>query len=166
VIDPESGKLTSMKKTFTFLICWLLFIGLTMSSSFAEGIPDCKPTRPDADGPFYRAGAPQRSQVGEGYILKGRVLSSIDCTPIAGARVEIWLNGPDGKYGDPWRATLYSDHDGSYRFESHRPVPYGSRPPHIHIIVNALGYAELITQHYPQPETDSAVFNLVLLPKK
>jgi protocatechuate 3,4-dioxygenase beta subunit len=153
-----------MDKSLLNLRLWILLIMLAIITINADAGERCEPTKPDADGPFYRAGAPQRNQVGEGYILSGSVLSTVDCSPLVGARVEIWLNGPDGKYSDQWRATLYADNKGRYRFESHLPVPYGSRPPHIHIIVNAAGHAELITQYYPQPDTSSATFDLVLIP--
>jgi len=124
----------------------------------------CTPTRPDGEGPFYRKGAPERDKVGEGYLLTGTVKSARDCRPLAGAKIEIWLNGPAGKYGDDWWATLYSDGKGAYRFESHVPVNFGSRPPHIHMIVNAPGFRELITQHYPQQGATRADFDLVLIP--
>jgi len=124
----------------------------------------CAPTRPDGEGPFYRKGAPVRDEVGEGYLLTGTVKSARDCRPLAGAKIEVWLNGPEGKYGDDWWATLYSDANGNYRFESHVPVNFGSRPPHIHMVVNADGYRELITQHYPLKGAAKAVFDLVLIP--
>lgn len=148
-----------MRMCLTIVILLLL----AMTSMAAESYR-CAPTRPDADGPFYRPGAPDRTSVGSGYVLSGRVISATDCSALTGARIEIWLNGPDGRYGDRWRATLYSGPDGRYRFESHRPVPYGSRPPHIHIIANASGHAELITQHYPLAQATEATFDLVLIP--
>lgn len=153
-----------MKKALFFILALLLLAELTGAPSVAKEARRCIPTRPDADGPFYRAGAPERNRIGEGYILSGAVLSSTDCSPLPGAKIEIWLNGPNGRYGDQWRATLYADQNGHYRFESHRPVPYGSRPPHVHLIVNAPGHAELITQHYPQQSVTSSTFDLVLLP--
>lgn len=125
----------------------------------------CPPTPPDADGPFYRPGAPLRNTLGSGYLLFGEVKSARDCRPIPGARIEIWLVGPDGRYDDRWRATVLAGADGRYNFSSHVPPPYGSRPPHIHLIVNASGYAELITQHYPAPGTGMALFDLVLMPQ-
>ena len=124
----------------------------------------CQPTRPDGQGPFYRAGAPVRNKVGKGYLLHGTVKSARDCRVLPGAKIEIWMNGPAGKYGNDWWATLYSNKWGNYAFESHVPVPYGSRPPHIHMIVNAPGYEELITQHYPLKGADSGLFHLVLIP--
>ena len=147
------------------ILLLLLLVGMAAPLSARETYR-CQPTRPDADGPFYRPGAPERNTVGNGYVLTGTVKSAVDCTILPGAKIEIWLNGPDGRYGDAWRATLYAKSDGTYRFESHRPVPYGSRPPHIHMIVNASGFEELITQHYPSAKTSQAIFDLVLIPKK
>lgn len=126
----------------------------------------CVPTAPDAQGPFYREDAPQRNMIGTGYLLFGEVRSAADCKPIPAARIEVWTTGPDGRYDDRWRATLYSDETGRYYFESHVPGPYGNRPPHIHLIVNASGYAELVTQHYPQPGSGMGLFDLVLIPQK
>lgn len=142
-----------------------LFI-LATSSLFAAEPYRCEPTRPDGQGPFYRAGAPVRDKVGTGYVLRGMVKSAQDCRGLPHAKIEVWMNGPDGKYGDDWWATLYSDGQGNYRFESHVPVNFGSRPPHIHIIVNAEGYAELITQHYPEQNAKQGNFDLVLIPKE
>ena len=124
----------------------------------------CAPTPPDADGPFYRPGAPVRNSVGSGYLLFGTVKAADDCRPLGNARLEIWLVGPDGRYDERWRATVYARPDGRYHFSSHVPPPYGSRPPHIHLIVTAPGFAELITQHYPAPGTGLALFDPVLIP--
>ena len=74
------------------------------------------------------------------------------------------MTGPDGNYDDRWRATTFARHDGRYFFASHFPGPYGSRPPHIHLVVNAPGFRELITQHYPVSGHGEAVFDLVLIP--
>jgi hypothetical protein len=125
---------------------------------------ECEPTRSDMLGPFYRPGAPERSKVGEGYVLEGKVRSAADCAPVPGARVELWLAGPDGRYADRYRATIHSNSDGGYRFESHYPPPYAGRPSHIHIRVTAQGFAELVTQHYPAPGETGGVMDLVLAP--
>lgn len=144
-----------------------LCITLTMTAS---GTPlnaeTCKPTRPDQLGPFYTPGAPERSKVGEGYMLTGKVLSSADCTPLTGAYIELWLTGPEGNYGDEHRATILSDESGSYRFESNFPPAYFGRPPHIHIRVSADGYRTLITQHYPEKGKTGGTFDLVLIPER
>jgi protocatechuate 3,4-dioxygenase beta subunit len=50
-------------------------------------------------------------------------------------------------------------------YEPDVPVPYGGRPPHIHIRVTAPGYRELVTQHYPEAGQTKANFDLVLEPR-
>jgi protocatechuate 3,4-dioxygenase beta subunit len=122
----------------------------------------CRPTAPDALGPFYEPGAPVRSKVGSGYVLRGRVLSARTCRPIARARIEFWLVNPQGSYDDDHRATVFAGRDGRYRFESNRPIGYQSRPPHIHVRVSKRGFRTLVTQHYPRVGRTSAIFNLVL----
>lgn len=79
---------------------------------------NCKPTPPDYLGPFYKAGAPVRASVGEGYELKGVVKSSEDCAPIANVRIELWLTNSEGDYDDDHRATVLSNDAGKYRFQT------------------------------------------------
>jgi protocatechuate 3,4-dioxygenase beta subunit len=136
----------------------------TTSVTQASGTPkECQPTAPDMLGPFYEPGAPLRDSVGEGYVLSGVVRSSADCSPIPNAQIEIWMAGPDGEYRDDYRATLYSDAGGVYRFESHFPPPYSGRPSHHHLQVSAAGFETLVTQHYPQSGQSEATFDVVLV---
>jgi protocatechuate 3,4-dioxygenase beta subunit len=123
---------------------------------------NCRATAPDSLGPFYEPRAPVRSTVGTGYVLRGRVLSVAGCLPIRRARIEFWLVNDEGEYDDAHRATVFSRADGRYRFESNRPIAYGSRPAHIHLRVTARGFRTLITQHYPRGRRTTAVFNLIL----
>jgi protocatechuate 3,4-dioxygenase beta subunit len=122
----------------------------------------CRATAPDSLGPFYEPGAPVRSKVGTGYVLRGRVLSAATCGQVRRARIEFWLVNDQGEYDDAHRATVFARGDGRYRFESNRPIAYGPRPPHIHIRVSARGFRTLVTQHYPREARASAVFDLVL----
>jgi len=124
----------------------------------------CEPTAEDEMGPLYVQGAPERNEVGAGYLLMGTVRSAADCTPITDARIEIWMAGPQGHYGDEWRATLFSAGNGSYYFRSHVPPNYGTGRPHIHIKVSRDGYKTLITQHYPAAHAGEAIFDLILVP--
>ncbi len=126
---------------------------------------DCTPTEPDALGPFYKPDAPVRSHVGTGYVLTGTVRSAADCMPVSGSRVEFWLAGPDGEYADAYRATVFSDRSGAFRFESHIPPAYYGRPQHIHLRVSAAGFRTLVTQHYPEKGRTAAVFDLVIMPE-
>jgi protocatechuate 3,4-dioxygenase beta subunit len=123
----------------------------------------CRPTPPDALGPFYEPGAPVRSTVGSGYVLSGRVLAARTCRAIPRARIEFWLANPQGEYDDAHRATVIAGLRGGYRFRSNKPPSYQSRPPHIHIRVTARGFRTLVTQHYPRADATRAVFNLVLI---
>ena len=123
----------------------------------------CVATQPDMLGPFYTPGAPERTSVGEGYLLSGVVRSATDCHPIPGAQIEFWMAGPNGEYTDEFRATAFADEQGYYLFESHFPPPYSGRPPHIHLRASAPGFETLVTQHYPQPGITEATFDLVLL---
>lgn len=134
---------------------------LAFGASPGPGAPACRPTPADALGPFYKPGAPVRSKVGTGYVLRGRVLTT-SCRPIGRARIEFWLANPSGSYDDAHRATVVATRDGRYRFESSRPPSYQSRPPHIHVRVSARGFRTLVTQHYPRGSATGAAFNLVL----
>ncbi len=135
---------------------------ITQQKKYSIG---CTPTPPDALGPFYKPKAPLRDSVGKGYELSGRVMSTKDCSPIPLARIELWMAGQDGEYKDDYRATVIPDQSGQYRFESHAPPSYMSRPPHIHVRVTANGYKTLITQHYPETGSKKGKLDLVLIPK-
>ena len=90
-------------------------------------------------------------------------MSSMDCSPIPQAQIELWMAGPEGDYKDDYRATVISDESGQYRFESHLPPSYLSRPPHIHMRVTADGFKTLITQHYPEAGSKKGELDLVLI---
>ena len=143
-----------------FLLCPFVFTRPISSA----GQEKCRPTEPDMIGPFYKAGAAVRSSVGKGYLLKGVVRSSADCTPIRGAKIEFWLAGPDGEYDDNHRGIVYAGNTGAYRFESPYPGPYYGRPPHIHIRVTAEGFRNLVAQHYPKKGETVFPLDLVLVP--
>ena len=97
---------------------------------------------------------------GEPLGLTGRVLG-IDGRPLRGAAVEIWQADHRGNYNHP-RAPgrnafdrafqgygeTRTDAEGRYRFLTIVPVPYATRPPHIHVKVKAPGREELTTQLY------------------
>lgn len=140
-----------------------LMFTLAILATDANATPwKCAPTPHDEIGPFYRPNAPVRSKIGSGYVLSGVVRSAATCKPIPGARIEFWQAGPQGEYGDAWRATVIADKRGRYRLETFFPPPYARRPSHIHILVDMKNYAGLITQHYPKAGQRKATFDLVL----
>ncbi|NJD56905.1 MAG: intradiol ring-cleavage dioxygenase [Nitrospirae bacterium] len=143
-----------------------LILAIIFSLQGISAALTCKPTEPDELGPFYKPDAPVRSTVGKGYVLSGTVRSAPDCKPVPGAKVEVWMAGPDGDYADAYRATLRSDSLGTYRFESHIPPAYYGRPPHIHLFISGPGFRTLITQHYPEKGKKSTTFDIVLVPEE
>jgi hydroxyquinol 1,2-dioxygenase len=117
--------------------------------------------------------------------VTGRVLS-VDGKPIAGATLDIWQAKADGIYDtqDPdaefeLRGRVKANAEGRYAFKTYKPVFYGvptdgpvgglmramerhpMRPAHMHAIVSAPGYQQVITHVFvegdPYLESD-AVF--------
>jgi hypothetical protein len=162
--DIKSNQIKRLRIVYAVSLVFPLIL-LLLSAPIALGI-DCEPTTYDALGPYYKLGAPVRSIVGTGYVLSGLVLSSSDCNVIAGARVEFWLAGPQGRYSDEYRATVFSDGEGHYQFESDYPGIYPGRPPHIHIRISAKGYKTHVTQHYPAKNSTADTLHLVIVPAR
>lgn len=111
----------------------------------------CAPTRPDAEGPFYKPNAPEHASTGSGFVVTGTVRSASGCGPLAGARIEWWSVNPRGSYDDAHRAAQRADGDGRFRYETDFPMPYFGRPSHLHVRITAPGHRTLITQLYPTP---------------
>jgi len=152
----------TITKRIPAAIILTLIAALADTSYSATTAWKCTPTPQDEIGPFYRQNAPVRDKIGTGYVLEGTVRSAATCKPIPGARIEFWQAGPDGKYADAWRATIFTDRQGRYRLTTALPPPYERRPPHIHILVDMRGYAGLITQHYPKANRHRATFDMVI----
>ena len=123
-------------------------------------------TPSQTEGPFYPVRLPIDSdndllrngtldyRRGQPAWVDGTV-TDLDGKPLRGALVEIWQCDENGHYhhpGDGDRADaafqgfgrVAVGEDGSYRFRTIRPVPYGGRTPHIHVKVK-LGTRELLT---------------------
>ncbi len=153
-----------MRLSVIALLVLINLPGWSFPAFAAEQPFRCEPTQEDEMGPFYRPDAAYRTSIGTGYLLFGTVKSARDCSPIANARIEFWMTGPQGRYGDDWRATVSSTANGTYHFMSHAPTVYGNRRPHIHIRVSAEGFSSVVTQHYPVKGAGEALFDLVLIP--
>jgi protocatechuate 3,4-dioxygenase beta subunit len=121
----------------------------------------CQPTPGDGGGPD-RATAPLRAKIGTGHVLTGTVLST-SCTPIARAKVSFWQSNPKGVYTATGTGAVVTDRLGRFRFEGPMPTPYGGRPGHIHIKVEAADYQTLYIEYEPHGTTHGNV-RLVLLP--
>jgi hydroxyquinol 1,2-dioxygenase len=115
--------------------------------------------------------------------LFGRV-ADVNGAPIANARVSVWQTSADGLYdvqedpeGIDYRGVFTTDAEGNYLVRTVKPIGYsipmdgpvgalaraqkrhGMRPAHIHFLVSAPGYRELVTALYlsddPYLETDT-----------
>lgn len=123
------------------------------------------PTTTDILGPFYRPGAPFKTDLiepgtkGETLHFGGTVFGKDGKTPVNGALVEIWHCNEDGIYDNTsdnyvYRAAAKTSADGKYRFKTIMPVPYAAgqtviRPAHIHMRISGdSGTQDLVTQIY------------------
>jgi protocatechuate 3,4-dioxygenase beta subunit len=131
-------------------------------------------------GPFFVPGSPERDfgdsivvdeGSGEPLVVSG-VVRSLDGTPVAGAKLDIWetsavglyaVQDPGGQHADNLRGVFHTDDDGRFEFRAVRPVVYSIpddgpvgqllratgrhplRAAHLHLRVTAPGHRELIT---------------------
>jgi protocatechuate 3,4-dioxygenase beta subunit len=131
------------------------------------------PTPEQTAGPFYPSVLPEdrdadlvvikgRDRQAQGTVLHltGRVTDASGAA-VADALVEIWQADSYGRYllpkdGAPGRrdpdfqgyGQARTDATGAYRFRTIRPVPYESRPPHVHFQVTHPRFRPLVTQMY------------------
>jgi hydroxyquinol 1,2-dioxygenase len=117
--------------------------------------------------------------------LYGRV-TDVKGKPLPGATVSIWQTGADGLYdiqesgaSVDYRGVFTTDADGRYMLRTVKPIGYsipmdgpvgqmvkaqarhGMRPAHIHFLVGAPGYRELVTALYLRDDphlADDVVF--------
>ena len=121
------------------------------------------PTTTDILGPFYRPGAPFKTDLvqpgtkGEIMHFNGTVFGK-DGKALKNALVEIWHCDENGVYDNTsdnyvYRSSFKTAADGKYNFKSIYPVPYFAggtltRPAHIHMRITAAGVQDLVTQVY------------------
>lgn len=138
------------------------------------------------NAPRYNAGDQIARDVSAGEVaLWGRV-TNVDGEPLAGAEIGIWQNGSDGLYdiqhgpeNIDCRGVFTTDGNGDYLIRTVKPLGYsipmdgpvgqlalaqkrhGMRPAHIHMLINATGYRELVTALYIEGDphlADDTVF--------
>ena len=134
------------------------------------------PTTTDILGPFYRPGAPSRTNLnpanfnGEILHFSGTIFKEDGKTPMNNCLIEVWQCKEDGLYDNVsddylYRGSQRVGEDGKYYFITTIPIPYPTdenpsifRPAHIHMRISAEGHQDLISQVYlkgdPHLETD------------
>lgn len=128
-------------------------------TSMITPLRPCKPTLDDGVSPSYKPNAPERTIVGEGHVVTGLVLSSVDCKPIANAKLEFWPEEGDLGHHDSSRAIFFTDENGRYRFEC-------NLPDHIHMRISAPGYRTIGVNSYHPEGRAEGTFDIVLVPEK
>jgi hydroxyquinol 1,2-dioxygenase len=141
-------------------------------------------TEPTVLGPFHVEGAPARAfgesivtggvpgsgARGDPMVLRGTVRDT-DGRPVAGATLDVWQTGADGRYdvqvperdGLDLRGVFTTDDEGGYEIRTIRPVDYTIpddgpvgqmlratgrqpwRPAHVHVVASAPGYRTVTT---------------------
>jgi protocatechuate 3,4-dioxygenase beta subunit len=139
------------------------------------------------NAPRLEAGAQIANKVTPGteVALWGKV-TNVRGEPLANAQVSVWQTGADGLYdiqvdasGTDYRGVFTTDTQGNYALRTVRPIGYsipmdgpvgklvndqgrhGMRPAHIHFLVSAPGYRELVTALYVKGDAhiaDDVVF--------
>ena len=115
-----------------------------------------QPTPAETEGPYFKAGSPERTSLvdsgmpGTRVIVSGTVLT-LDCRPLSGVVLDFWQADASGVYdnaGYRLRGHLTSDSDGRYSLHTIVPGEYPGRTQHIHVKVEAPGRPILTTQLY------------------
>jgi protocatechuate 3,4-dioxygenase beta subunit len=127
-----------------------------------DATPQCEEeeSEDNIEGPFYKEGAPPKSDLTENGMpgvrltISGSVLG-LTCEPLAGALIDVWQADDAGAYdavGFILRGTLNADAEGHYSVKTIIPGHYLNgnqfRPAHIHVKVSAPGFVLLTTQLY------------------
>jgi protocatechuate 3,4-dioxygenase beta subunit len=120
--------------------------------------PACsgRPTPAQTEGPYFKAGSPERASLlepglqGTRLTLTGRVLS-VGCQPLVGTVLDFWQADASGAYdnrGYRLRGHQLTGAGGAYSLETIVPGQYPGRTEHIHVKVQPPGRPVLTTQLY------------------
>ncbi len=127
-----------------------------VSAVSAPGCSSGRVTPSVTEGPFYKAGSPQRTSLlepgmpGTKLVITGQVFTR-NCRPVPGAWLDFWQADARGAYdnaGYRFRGHQFADSAGRYQLATMMPGEYPGRTPHIHVKVMAADRPVLTTQLY------------------
>src|SRR4051812_39998032 len=133
--------------------------GKTVRQPEPPGPGEMRQTPREIEGPYFRLGAPNRSNLLEPgdkpeLVLTGRVLNQLG-KPIPGAVVNLWSSDAVGNYdmlGYKYHGYVVTDDKGQYEFTSIIPGCYEPRDAkHFHVKVQGIS-SPLTTQLYVEGE--------------
>ena len=152
-----------IRNTSLFAVGVYAFGNIRWTNDHFEGT---SPTTTDILGPFYRPGAPMRTNVvpagtnGELMHLSGTIFKDDGKTPYKDCVIEMWQCSPEGIYDNTsddynFRGAQKTGSDGKYLFTTTVPVPYAIdddkkvyRPAHVHMRISGKQDQDLVTQIY------------------
>ena len=126
---------------------------------------ECVPTDSDVQGPFYREGAPERTDLvvedDEQIIFLAGEVVGWDCRPIPGAWLDFWQADVEGDYDNTsiqyfYRGQQFADADGRWTLSTNVPAPYPGRPKHLHVKLQGEFSGILTTQLYFPDDPENA----------
>jgi protocatechuate 3,4-dioxygenase beta subunit len=126
------------------------------ASRSASACSERNPTPAETEGPYFKAGSPERASLlesgitGRKLVLTGSV-STTSCQPVPRALLDFWQANADGQYdnaGFRLRGHQFTDAEGRYRLETIFPGVYPGRTEHIHVKLTVPGKPTLTTQLY------------------
>jgi protocatechuate 3,4-dioxygenase beta subunit len=161
--DRMSGRVLTRREALAVLgAAGMALAGAPLRPAFAQAVPACVVTPEQTEGPFFsdvrlhRADIrsdPTDNTVKEGVPLavamRVYTVSSAGCTPLAGARVDLWQCDAAGVYSDArdasadTRGKLFlrgyqlTDANGAVRFATIYPGGYPGRAVHLHFKVRS-----------------------------
>ena len=133
--------------------------GITVRQPDPPGPGELTQTPREIEGPYFRVGAPMRSNLLEPgdkpeLVLSGRVLNEKG-TPIPGALVNLWSSDAAGNYdmvGYRYHGYQVCDENGRYEFTTIIPGCYEPRnAKHLHVKVQAVS-SPITSQLYIEGE--------------
>lgn len=152
------------------------FAALTLSTAAAHA--QCTATLAQTEGPYWRAGSPERYDLRlasdtdptNGFTIAGRVLDT-SCNPIPYAWIDVWHADVGGNYDNTsanynYRGHLFADAQGYFSIQTIKPGLYPGRTRHTHIKIDGTNTAVLTTQLYYPGEAQNAtdgIFNSALV---
>jgi protocatechuate 3,4-dioxygenase beta subunit len=114
-----------------------------------------KTTPSQTEGPYYKAGSPERQNISDGkvgdvLILKGYVFDA-ECKPVSGAWLDFWQADTNGNYdnvGYELRGHQFTNEEGLFQLQTIVPAAYENRPQHVHVKVKKPAGQIITTQLY------------------
>ncbi len=134
----------------------------------AAPVVSCQPsqTMPGGNNNYIVGGAPMVKNLGTGFLITGSVRDASNCQPLAGLRLQIWLNTDRGGERIPSnRGSVLTDEKGHYQLET-SPVSPQFGQPHVHVAYDDGKFDTLFLRPVLKSEDDPGInVDIALAPR-